>query len=195
MHILLTLLALLAPVQNLTPAEVDAALRGQVPVRIEPFARPNGKMAGRGIGAITVDRPLSEVWSTVARFEDKAEYMPRLKTVTILEQSPERLRVRMVVDASVTTAHYILWFRRDREAHEISWKLDHSVTDNSIAEAEGEYRMYEIDPNRTLITYRSYVDTGRALPRFIQNYMARRSIPDLLNAIKRRVESSGLWRQ
>src|SRR4051794_22039092 len=98
MHILLTLLALLAPVAGLTQAEVDAALRGQVPVRIEPFARPDGKMAGRGIGAITVERPLSEVWGIVAHFEDKAEYMPRLKTVTILEQTPERLRVKMVVD-------------------------------------------------------------------------------------------------
>ena len=139
-----------------------------------------------------MDRPLSEVWSTVARFEDKAEYMPRLKTVTILEQSPERLRCgcgrRLGYHRPLHPGPLY------REAHEISWKLDHSATDN-IAEAEGEYRMYEIDPNRTLITYRSYVDTGRSLPRFIQNYMARRSIPDLLNAIKKRVESSGLWCQ
>jgi uncharacterized membrane protein len=195
MHILLTLLALLAPVAGLTPLEVDAALRGQVPVRIEPFARPDGKTAGRGIGAIAVERPLSEVWSTVARFEDKTEYMPRLKTVNILSQSPERLQVQMVVDASVTTAHYTLWFARDADAHLMSWKLDHSVKDNSIAEAEGEYRLYEIEPNRTLLTYSSYVDTGRALPRFIQNYMAKRSIPDLLRAIKKRVESSGLYRK
>jgi len=195
MHILLTLLALLAPVPGLTQLEFDSALRGQVPVRIEPFARPDGKTAGRGIGAIAVDRPLREVWATVVRFEDKTEYMPRLKSVVILSQSPEQLQVRMVVDASVTTAHYTLWFQRDEDAHAMSWKLDHSVKDNTIADAEGAYRLYEIEPNRTLITYSSYVDTGRSLPRFIQDYMARRSIPDLLRAIKRRVESGGLWRR
>ena len=41
MHILLALLAVLAPVVGLTPAEVDAALHGQIPVRIDQ--QPGGK--------------------------------------------------------------------------------------------------------------------------------------------------------
>ncbi len=194
MHIFLALLAVLAPV-GFSPAEVDAALRGQVPVRIEPFVRPDGKTAGRGMGAIVVERGPSEVWATLARFEDKPEYMPRLKSLSIVERSPDQLRVHMVVDASVTTARYTLVFRLDEAAHTLSWTLDHAATDNSIADAEGGYRLYELDKAHTLITYNSYVDTGRALPRFIQNYMARHSIPDLLKAIKRRVESDGRWRR
>jgi carbon monoxide dehydrogenase subunit G len=198
MHILLPLLpilGLLSPIVGLTQPEVEAALRGQVPVRIEPFARPDGKTAGRGIGAITIDRPMGEVWTTLIRFEDKAEYMPRIKSAEVLEKTRERLRVRMVVDASVTTARYTMIYQLDEPAHRLSWKLDHSVPDNTIAEADGEYRVYEVSPGRTLVTYNSQVDTGRSLPRFIQNYIARRSIPDLLRAVKKRVESSGLWRR
>ena len=176
-------------------SEVDAALHGKVPVRIERFARPDGRTAGRGVGAITVDRPIAEVWSTIIRFDDKPEYMPRMKAVTVLEKTPERLRVKMVIDASVTTAHYTLVYRIDTPEHLLSWKLDHSVPDNSIAETDGEYRLYAITPEQTLVTYSSQVDTGRSLPRFIQDYIARRSIPDLLRAIKLRVESSGLWRR
>jgi carbon monoxide dehydrogenase subunit G len=194
MHIFLALLAVLAPV-GFSPAEVDAALRGQVPVRIEPFVRPDGKTAGRGMGAIVVERAPTEVWATLSRFEDKPEYMPRLKSLSILEQTPERMRVQMVVDASVMTARYTLVFRIDEPARCISWTLDHSAQGNSIADTEGEYRLYELAPTRTLVTYKSHVDTGRAVPRFIQNYMARHSIPDLLNAIKRRVESGGRWRR
>jgi uncharacterized membrane protein len=100
MHILLPLLlilGLLAPIVGLTQPEVEVALRGQVPVRIEPFARPDGKTAGRGIGAITIDRPMGEVWTTLIRFEDKAEYMPRIKSAEVLEKTRERLRVRMVL--------------------------------------------------------------------------------------------------
>jgi len=33
------------------------------------------------------------------------------------------------------------------------------------------------------------------VPRFIQDYMAERSIPNLLRAIKKRVESNGTWRK
>jgi uncharacterized membrane protein len=195
MHIFLALLAVLAPVVGFTPDEVDAALRGKVPVRIEPFQRADGKSSGRGLGAIVVERPLSEVWATLVRFDDKPEYMPRLKSIAIVDQSPQQLRVRTVIDAAVTTARYTLVFQLDEPDHRLSWTLDRSAADNSIADTEGEYRLYSIEPGRTLVTYKSYVDTGRALPRFIQNYMARHSIPDLLNAIKRRVESGGRWRR
>ena len=180
---------------DLSAAELASAQRGAIPVRTETFNQPSGKAAGRGMGAVVVDRPLPEVWAVLTRFEDKAEYMPRLKSVTVLERQPGRLRVRMVVDASVTTARYTMIYQLDEPAHRLSWKLDHSVPDNTIAEADGEYRVYELAPGRTLVTYNSQVDTGRALPRFIQNYIARRSIPDLLRAVKKRVESSGLWRR
>jgi hypothetical protein len=195
MQALLTLLALSAAVVGFSPAEVDSALGGKVPVRIEPFVRPDGKTAGRGLGAIVLGRPLAEVWTTLARFQDKPEYMPRLKSIAVLEQTPERVRVRMVIDASVATAHYTLLYRLDEPGRRISWTLDRSVPDNSIANAEGEYRLYEVDASHTLVTYQNHVDPGRPLPRFIQDYISRRSIPDLLRAIKKRVESDGRWRR
>ena len=193
--ILLPLLTPGAPVAGLSQTEVEAALHGKVPVRIERFARPDGKTAGRGIGAIAVDRPLGEVWSTLKRFEDKPEYIPRMKSIAVLDKGPERVRVQVVVDAAVTTARYTLLYRIDEPGHLLSWTLDHSAPDNSIAETDGEYRLYAVTPEQTLVTYSSHVDTGRALPRFIQDYIARRSIPDLLRAIKLRVESRGLWRR
>lgn len=195
MHLLLTLLSFAAAVPGLTEAEVQAALRGQVPVRTETFVRPGGKAAGRGLGAIVVERPVAAVWATLSRFEDKAEYMPRLKAVTVLERRPGLLRVRMVVDASITTARYTAWFELDEPARRIGWKLDRGAADNSIADAEGDYRLQELGPARTLVVYRTYVDTGRALPRFLQDYITRRSIPDLLRAVKARVESGGTWRR
>ena len=114
MHLLLALLAVLGPVVGLTPAEVDAALHGQVPVRI---AQQPGKSAGQGIGAVTIDRPLGEVWTTITRFEDKVEYMPRLKELTILAQSPTDVRVVQLVDASVTKIHYTMLFHREASTH------------------------------------------------------------------------------
>jgi carbon monoxide dehydrogenase subunit G len=192
---LVILLALAAPVPGLTEADVAAALRGEVPARTESFTLPGGKAAGRGVGAVLVERPFSQVWSTLSRFDDKAEYMPRLKAVSVLERRPDLLRVRMVVDASITTARYTAWFRLDEKARTISWRLDRAAPDNSIADTEGGYRLIEIDRARTLVVYRSYVDTGRMLPRFIQDYLTRRSIPNLLRAIKARIETDGLYRK
>jgi hypothetical protein len=55
--------------------------------------------------------------------------------------------------------------------------------------------MIAVSPAQTLLVHRSYVDTGLHITRAISDYMARRSIPDLLNAIKRRIESGGTWRK
>jgi carbon monoxide dehydrogenase subunit G len=180
---------------GLSDAEMRDVLAGQVPVRSESFVNARGKSAGRGLGAVVIYRPVADVWATLCRYEDRAEYIPRLKSVAVLERQPGRLRVRQEIDATVMTARYTAWFNLDEAALTISWSLDKSATDNTIAEADGEYRMMALDPGRTLLVYRTYVDSGLKVPQSIQSYMQRRSIPDLLKNIKKRVESGGTWRR
>lgn len=186
---------LLAASVGLNDPEVSAALRGEIPTRTESFTGSSGKASGRGVGAIVIDRPLIEVWSVLSRYEDKAEYMPRVEKVTILDSSPERLHVRMQVNATVTTVRYTAFFDLDPQAHTIRWTLDKSAPDNTIVDTIGSYQLHEVSPQRTLLVYRTWVDTGRAVPRFIHDYMSRRSIPNLLRAVKLRVESGGTSRK
>src|SRR4051812_31770560 len=124
------------------------ALRGEVPTRTETFTATTGKAAGkasgRGLGAIVIERPIADVWAVVARYDDKAEYQPRVESVEVLERKPGLLRVRMTVDASVTTVRYTGWFALDEQEHVIHWTLDRTAKDNSIADMDGEYRLFEL---------------------------------------------------
>lgn len=202
MHILLPVaLAVIAltsggaTVPNLSDAELALALRGEVPVHTETFTSSTGKSAGRGVAAIVVNRPVGDCWATVTHYEDKAEYTPRLKSVAVLDKQPDLVHVRMEVDASITTARYTAWFRLDEAQHHIKWTLDRQAKDNTIADVEGEYRLYELTGDRTLMVYQTWVDSGHAVPRFIQDYMARKSLPNMLRAVKQRIESGGSWRK
>lgn len=195
MHIVTLLLALVASELGLTDAELAAALRGEVPVRTETFTAPSGKASGRGVGAIVIDRPLAEVWAVVSRYEDKAEYQPRVEKVWVLEKSPEQVKVKMQINASVTTAYYTAIYKLDPVAYTVRWTLDKTAPGNTVADIDGGYNLAAVSPTSTLVVYRAWVDTGRAVPRFIQDYMARRSVPNLLRAIKKRVESGGTWRR
>jgi ribosome-associated toxin RatA of RatAB toxin-antitoxin module len=195
MQIVPILIALVASTVGLTEPELATALRGEVPVRSETFATPTGKASGRGIGAIIVDRPIEEVWAVVSHYEDKAEYQPRVEKVWVLEKHPDYLKVRMQINASVTTARYTARFDLDPVAHTVHWKLDKTAPDNTIVDCDGGYQLAELSPTRTLVVYRGWVDSGRSVPRFIQEYMTRRSIPNLLRAVKKRVESGGTWRK
>ena len=147
MHSLFVAFALLTPsAVGLTELELAAALRGEVALRTETVTGASGKAAGRGVGAIVIERSIGDVWATVSRYDDKAEYQPRLQKVEVLERRPGLLRVRMEVDATITTARYTGHFRLDEREHSISWTLDRSATDNTVADIDGGYRMFEISP-------------------------------------------------
>ncbi len=185
----------LAAAVGLSEPELAAALRGEVPTRSETQTTDAGQAKGQGIGAIVIDRSLAEVWAVVSHFEDKAEYMPRLEKVEVLAKSPRQLTARMTVDASVKWARYTANFALDPEQHTIVFAIDKSAPDNTIKDTFGGYSLFEVAPEKTLLVYRSSVDTGLKIPRFIADYMSRRSIPNLLRALKKRVESRGLYRK
>lgn len=200
MHLLfVALLGLTGPAiaatSGLTEAEVAAALKGEVPVRSDTYVSARGKSAGRGTGAILVERSIAEVWATLARFEDKPEYQPRLNSVQVIEKSATAARVKMEVNATVATVRYTMRYAFDEAAGIIRWKLDDTAKDNGIADAEGEYRLFVIAPARTLVVYRTSVDSGRSVPGFVQKYMTKRSLPELLHAVKNRIESGGKWKK
>ena len=54
---------------------------------------------------------------------------------------------------------------------------------------------FHCEPGRTLVVYRAYVDAGTSVPKFVQDFMIRRSIPNLLRATKKRIESGGTWKK
>ena len=175
--------------------DIDAAMAGSVPIHAEAFADAGGFTAGKGAGVILIWRPISDVWATLAHYEDRAEYIPRLKKLKVLEQQPGRVRVWQEVDATVTTARFTAWYELDEKAHVIRWKLDPSATDNTLRDVDGAYTMVAVDDRRTLLSYRSTIGTALHVPRAIQAYMTRKSLPELLGNIKKRVESGGTWKR
>jgi hypothetical protein len=175
---------------ELTEQELRALRAGEVPLRMESFSSK-----GRGWGAILIERPVREVWATLARWDDRAEYVPRLERLEVLASEPGRARVRQWADAGIRTAITTCWYELDEAGQCIRWKLDKTAPDNTPADVEGDYRMVELEAGRSLLVYRAHVDTGMRIPRAVQAFMQRRAIPDLLRAVKKRVESRGSWKK
>lgn len=181
----------------LSEEELAKALAGETPVRSETFTATSGKSTGRGLGAIVVDKPASAAFAVLSRYEDKAEYMPRLDRVTVHEKTPTSVRATMEIDASLTTVKYTGLFSFDPEKLTISWVLDPATPEEQqgIDETEGGWHIFPLSESRTLLVYWAFVDSGRAVPKFIQRQMSVRSIPDLLRNVKSRIESDGTWKK
>ena len=192
-ELLLGLAGLVVP--GVLEADIDAAMQGKVPVHAEAFADAEGFTGGKSSGVILIWRPVADVWATLSHYDDRAEYVPRVKKVKVLEHPPGRVHVWQEIDATVATARYTAWYELDEKAHVIRWKLDRAAADNTLRDTEGDYTMVAVDAGRTLLSYHSTIDTQLHVPRAIQAYMTRKSVPALLGNIKKRVESSGTWKQ
>ena len=177
----------------LTPAEIERVLQGEILFRSEPAVTPSGKTAGYGIGAIAIDRPLEATWSVVARYDDKAEYQPRLTRCTVVSRTGEVLRVAMAVDAALMTVTYTGIYTLDPVAHTVHWELDKQAAGNTLADMDGTTALIAAAPGKTILTFRTYVDSGHLVPHFLQNFFSANAIPDLLKAVKMRVETDGKW--
>jgi len=51
------------------------------------------------------------VWTHLSRYEDRPEYVPRLKKLEILDKKPGLIRVKQTVDASIMTAKFTAFFK------------------------------------------------------------------------------------
>jgi hypothetical protein len=177
----------------LTPPELAQVLQGEVVVRSETSVTPSGKTAGYGIGAIAIDRSMAETWKVLANYDDKAEYQPRVEKCAIVSREGDVLHVAMEVNATLMTVRYTGVYTLDPAAHSVSWRLDKDAAGNTIKDMDGSYTLVLATPTRTLLYFRTYVDSGLLVPRFIQNHFSVKAIPELLKSIKQRVESGGTW--
>lgn len=188
-------LALSLGVPLLTPAETGRVLGGEVLARSETSGNASGKASGYGVGAIAIDRSVADTWAVLANYADKAEYQPRVSRCTVLGREGDVLRVAMEVSATIMTVRYTGLYTLDPVAHTVRWKLDKTAAGNGIQDMEGGYALIRVSEARTILYFRSYVDSGRMVPRFIQDHFSVKAIPDLLKSVKARVESGGTYRK
>lgn len=177
----------------LTAPEIERVLQGEVLVRSEPAVTQAGKTAGYGVGAIEIDRSIEETWKVVANYEDKAEYQPRVDKCTVVSRKGNVLRVAMALNATIMTVSYTGVYTLDPVNHTVRWGLDRQATGNTIRDMDGGYTLIPVSKTRTILYFKTYVDSGRMVPRFVQNYFSVKAIPALLHAVKQRVETGGKW--
>ena len=76
----------------------------------------------------------------------------------------------------------------------MEWALDTSQK-NDIKGQEGYWQLFELNANTTIAEYGTRVDTGIAVPRWVQNLFARADIPKALTAFRQYMDSNGTYRK
>jgi hypothetical protein len=148
------------------------------------------------VAFVIFERSVEDVLGLLRQANRQIEYRPELDSVeTIRKLEDGRIdeqRIRIMFTKFVYRLRY-----RDLTSSEgrLEWALDPDF-DNDMATFEGfwEFHPFEQDPNRTLARFGSNVDVGRAVPRFIQKRMSRKTVLTYLKNCRLWIDSDGEWR-
>jgi hypothetical protein len=176
------------------PAELRAELERDKQVLLKDDHSTGDAFAGYIRAVALFEGPKDRVYELIVEPTKQPLYLPRLTGAEAVDvqQNGEliefNLRVLMV-RIQFYTQH---WFYP--EYSRVEWFLDHD-RNNGIAEQEGYWQLYAVNENLTVGEYGTLVNTGVAVPRRIQEMLARRDIPSALTAFRSYIDSDGTFRR
>ncbi|MDA3885589.1 MAG: hypothetical protein PF638_08355 [Candidatus Delongbacteria bacterium] len=136
----------------------------------------------------TVDVSRKKCFELINNIIDYPSFMPDIEKTIFVKNTSEGKLYDFIYDAPLFDIEYTLLLKDtlDEGIYYIEW----SYVKGDLNDSNGSWEI-KIDPdngNGTLINYRTYLDTGTILPDWLMNRLTAGSIPDMIEAIRKRVK-------
>lgn len=171
-------------------SEVAASLdEGEVAVSLKESADSNVK-EGCALGVI--EAPMEQVFAVLDDPARYGEFMPHVQLSEVEPAEDGDVLNHQVLDLPFPIRNRYYTIRLEthrREEHpdrlEIAWT--YVPGSGNVKENEGAWTLVRLSANRTLAVYRVYTDPGGLIPKWALNRVTRRTLPEVIEAIRRRV--------
>jgi ribosome-associated toxin RatA of RatAB toxin-antitoxin module len=175
--------------ERMLPDTWQALERGEVVVdhaRADDEKGPGGRIARAWA---LIPHRASALWQVLTAFESWPSFLPNLRKTEVLRREGNRVWLRnqiRILWVDVQSAPiYVLHPRQGR----ITWRLDPD-REQDLERVEGAWQIVPLESgDACLVEYRVFVDAGRGVPRFVEQMLTQRSLPDVLRNLRREVEA------
>lgn len=166
------------PVEVLTETQRERIAAGEVIV-VPP--REGEKAVG---AAVWIHEARETVWRVMVDCQQAPEFVPGMRSCRVLEEDGHVARIEHRVKPMLLLPELTYVFRVEHHPHE--WIRFRRVS-GALREMIGEWRLRS-DRGGTVVSYTVVLDPGFALPQWVVRRALKRSLPELLQALKERVE-------
>ncbi|MDP8255409.1 MAG: SRPBCC family protein [Candidatus Alcyoniella australis] len=188
----LTAIAAQPPLPELSNEELATLRSGEPLLRDEVYADPNGNSCGSGYALIKVDASPDEVWKQILDYNHYADFFPNVDEAVLYRQEGELYFTRFTLSViAVVKVTYHCKHTLHREDGWLEWRLD-DTKPNDFKKTDGRWVVWPFE-NGSLLSYAVFVDSGRDVPKFIQNMASKWGLKQVVLSVKRRVESGGRY--
>ena len=161
--------------------------RGDVVTSKSDGARSAGAVQSDIESSAVIPYSAAQVWGVVTDFESRPNYLPGAKEVRIVRAAENQVWLAEHLRVLLMNIRYGVICTLDREMGTVTWVLDESVP-HDIAGTRGSWQVVPLpEGQRTLMRYRAWIDTGRPLPHFIEEFLVQRSLPKLIEGLRSEV--------
>jgi len=153
----------------------------------DPHAEPEaGRQTVVVASGILQERP-ADVWAALIDFAAWSHWMPNSAEATVTERRGDEVWLSRRIDVLWTSVRYRVVWTLAPALGLARWRLDPSVP-HDIADTRGYWQLVPVEGGRaTLVRYQAAVDSGRTVPRLVEETLTRRSLPGMLSGLREEV--------
>lgn len=139
-------------------------------------------------------QPKKKVWELMVQPETQPLFLPHLVSANVAARPANGQSVDFVLKVMWSSFKYRVMHWDYPEQSRVEWALDGSVP-HDVKSIEGYWQLFDLGPDTTIGEYGTRVDTGLAVPGWIQKMFAKSDIPKALTAFRKYMDSGGTWRR
>jgi coenzyme Q-binding protein COQ10 len=134
---------------------------------------------------IVINAPVEKVFDIIIQYEKYREFLPEVKEVSTSKRQGNEVNVHYKVDV-VKTIKYTIRVKEERPTR-MSWSF---VEGEFMKDNKGSWLLEPAGEGKTKATYTVEMALGALVPKTIVNALVETSLPKMLEAFKRRAETT-----
>jgi ribosome-associated toxin RatA of RatAB toxin-antitoxin module len=171
-----------------TAAEWQALKQGKVVTTKQSATDQSGAMQSTNEASAIIPYPPAQVWSVVTDFESRPRYVPGNKDAHIIRREGNRVWIAEHLRILLMNVRFVVISTLDPDQGTVTWVIDRSAA-HDIADTTGSWTVVPLEGGHaTLVRYRTWIDSGRSVPRFVEDFLTKRSLPKIVEGIRNEVQ-------
>lgn len=163
--------------------------------RHERFTDGTGFGGGKGVAYMVLDRPPQKVWDQILDFNRYTEFFPSVAKCHIYKQDGGEIFAEFVLKVGlIIKIHYFIHHTFNPDASRMTWKVD-DTKKNDFRQSIGMWTAWPLEQNRSLVGYTVSLESGRAVPKIVEDLAAQSGLTKVMEALRNRVHTDGRYRR
>lgn len=157
--------------------------------RYTTFTTSDGYRGGRGIAYIIIKANSDKIFRTILDYDNYQNFYPNVSKSKLYKKEDNLYFAKFTLTlAKIVTVTYHCRHDTHLDENYLTWQLDSNM-ENDFKETTGFWKAWKLDENKTLLAYSVYVNSGRKIPKFVEEYATNKGLMQVATCMKERVET------